>query len=562
MQTRQTELTGANLLGNALLNKGTAFSDDEREDFKLTGLLAPHVDTLETQESRAYQAYLSKESEIEKHIYLRALQDQNEVLFYALLKGHIEEMMPIIYTPVVGTACQTFSHIYRTRRGLFIPFPQKDKIAEILDNSPIEDPKVIVVTDGERILGLGDQGVGGMGIPIGKLSLYTLCGGIDPANTLPILLDVGTDNKDLHSDPLYLGWRHERVRGQDYDDFIEAFVTGVMKKFPNVMLQFEDFANQNARRLLEKYHDRLCTFNDDIQGTASVAVAAVIAATNATKTKLRDQNVVMFGAGSAGLGIAELIAQAMIDEGATEKEANDHIWLVDRPGLLHDGLKDIQPAQKRFVKPLKKLVEDFAVKEENIWLADAVRISKATVLIGTSAQAGAFKEGVIRDMAKHTARPIVLPLSNPTIKAEATPNDIFAWTDGKALVATGSPFTPVKWKNDTIQIGQCNNSYIFPGIGLGVVASGATRVTNNMFMAAAKTLAQQSPAIVDTTEGLFPHLNNIREVSLQIAMAVAEAAQKSGHAPAISQTELEKVVRATMWQPEYPRLVAKKLAAV
>jgi len=562
MQTRETELTGANLLGNALLNKGTAFSDDERENFKLTGLLAPHVDTLETQVSRSYQAYLAKDSDIEKHIYLRALQDQNEVLFYALLKGHIEEMMPIIYTPVVGTACQTFSHIYRTRRGLFISFPDKDKIEEILDNSPIEDPKVIVVTDGERILGLGDQGVGGMGIPIGKLSLYTLCGGIDPANTLPILLDVGTDNQDLHSDPLYLGWRHERVRGQDYDEFIEAFIEGVMKKFPDVMLQFEDFANQNARRLLEKYQDRLCTFNDDIQGTAAVALAAVMAGTNATKSKLRDQNVVMFGAGSAGLGIAELIAQAMIDEGASESEANDRIWLVDRPGLLHDGLKDIQPAQKRFVKPWKKLVQDFALKEENVWLADVVRISKASVLIGTSAQAGAFKEGVIREMSKHNANPIVLPLSNPTIKSEATPNDVLNWTDGKALVATGSPFAPVKWENDTIQIGQCNNSYIFPGIGLGVVASGATRVTNQMFMAAARTLAQQSPAIVDPKAGLFPYLNNIREVSLQIAMAVAEAAQKSGHAPTLSQTDLERAIRSTAWQPEYPRLVAKKLVTV
>lgn len=560
-QTRETELKGAILLADPLLNKGTAFSDEERDQFQLVGLLPPHVDNLETQLSRAYQAYLNKQMDIERHIFLRALQDENEVLFYALLKEHIEEMMPIIYTPVVGTACQKFSHIYRTRRGLFISYPNKSQIAQMLDNSPIDDPQVIVVTDGERILGLGDQGTGGMGIPIGKLSLYTLCGGIDPARNLPIILDVGTDNPERLGDPLYVGWRHERVRGKDYDDFIESFVEAVMKRFPKVMLQWEDFANQNARRLLEKYQDRLCTFNDDIQGTAAVAVAGVLSAVKAGKQKLRDQNVVMFGAGSAGLGIAELIASAMVDEGATVDEANSRIWLIDRPGLLHDAIGDIQPAQRRFVKSWAK-VQQLGAEDKSVWLAEAIRISKGTILIGTSAQPSSFTQEAIEAMTKNTATPVVFPLSNPTSKAEATPADVLKWTDGKALVATGSPFAPLTINGKTITIGQCNNSYIFPGVGLGVVASGAKRVTNKMFMAAAKALAERSPAVADATKSLFPPLTTIRDVSYEIALAVADAAQAEGHAAVCSKAELQAKVKDTMWPPEYPALVSKKLVAV
>lgn len=556
---RETDLYGASLLGDSLLNKGTAFTEQERKEFQLLGLLPPYVDTLEGQVSRAYEAYQAKQEDLERHIFLRALQDRNEVLFYALLREHIVEMMPIIYTPVVGRACQSFSHIYRTHRGLFIPYPLKDQIEEMLENSPIDDPQVIVVTDGERILGLGDQGAGGMGIPIGKLSLYTLCGGIDPAHTLPIILDVGTDNAERLNDPLYIGWRHERVRGQEYDDFIEAFVQAVMKKFPSVMLQWEDFANQNARRLLDKYRDRLCTFNDDIQGTAAVAVAGVVAAVKAGKMKLRDQSVLMFGAGSAGLGIADLIAQAMLDEGATMQEAQDHIWLVDRPGLLHSALppSDIQPAQKRYVKTL-----DGKQPAGKIALEEAVKLSKATIIIGTSAQAGAFSEQAIKEMTNNTATPIVFPLSNPTIKCEAVPADVLKWTNGKAFVATGSPFDPVKIGDKTVTIGQCNNSYIFPGVGLGVVASGAKRVTDSMFMAAAKALASQSPAIADPTASLFPSLTRIREVSFEIACAVAKTAQDEGHAEKRSASEIEKLMRSAMWEPKYEQLVRKHLVAV
>lgn len=555
---KETNLYGANLLADSLLNKGTAFTEQERKEFQLLGLLPPHVDTLEVQVSRAYEAYRAKQEDLERHIFLRALQDRNEVLFYAFLREHITEMMPIIYTPVVGRACQSFSHIYRTHRGLFIPFPLKDHVEEILENSPIDYPQVIVVTDGERILGLGDQGAGGMGIPIGKLSLYTLCGGIDPAHTLPIILDVGTDNAERLNDPYYLGWRHERVRGAKYDEFIEAFVQAVMKKFPNVMLQWEDFANQNARRLLDKYRDRLCTFNDDIQGTAAVAVAGVMSAVKASNSRLRDQNVLMFGAGSAGLGIADLIAQAMIDEGATAEEAQNRIWLVDRPGLLHSGLpdSDMQPAQRKYVKKID------ACSKDKIGLEQAVGISKATILIGTSAQPGTFTEPAIKEMTKNTPRPIIFPLSNPTSKCEAIPADILNWTNGQAFVATGSPFDPVKVGEKTVTIGQCNNSYIFPGVGLGVVASGAKRVTDAMFMAAAQALAAQSPAIEDKSASLFPSLTRIRDVSFAIALAVAKTAQEEGHAEKGPPEDLERKIRATMWEPAYEPLVRRTLAPV
>jgi malate dehydrogenase (oxaloacetate-decarboxylating) len=552
----RTQLTGANLLSNPLLNKGTAFTDEERVQFKLLGLLPPHIDKLEDQVVRAYEAFSAKTSDIEKHIYLRALQDDNEVLFYKLLLGHIEEMMPIIYTPVVGAACQQFSHIYRRRRGLFVSYQHRNQIGMMLDNIDERDVEVIVVTDGERILGLGDQGAGGMGIPIGKLSLYTLCGGIDPAKTLPIFLDAGTDNKERLDDPLYIGWRHERIRGAEYDQFIDQFVQAVKKKLPKTVLQFEDFANQDARRLLDKYKDQLCTFNDDIQGTAAVAVAGVLAAVKASGTKLRDQQIVMFGAGSAGLGIADLLSQAMVEEGASAKEADDHIWLIDRPGLLHDGLPNLQPAQKRYAKSWEKLKKDHGLKESGIPLLEAIKIAKATALIGTSAQASAFNQSVVKGIAANCERPIIFPLSNPTIKAEAKPVDVLSWTDGKALIGTGSPFDPVKVAGKTIHIGQCNNSYIFPGAGLGIVASRATRVTERMFMASARSLADQSPIITDSSASLFPPLKNIRQVSEKIALAVGLAAQADGVAPKTSKEELTDRIRETMWIPEYSKIKA------
>jgi malate dehydrogenase (oxaloacetate-decarboxylating) len=554
---RKTTLTGANLLSNPLLNKGTAFTLKERIELKLLGLLPPHIDTLDEQLTRAYDALETKSNDLEKHIYLRQLEDENEVLFYRLLLQHTAEMMPLIYTPTVGAACQRFSHIYRRRRGLFVAYPDRDKIEDIFDNYENKDIDVIVVTDGERILGLGDQGAGGMGIPIGKLSLYSLCGGIDPARTLPILLDAGTDNQDLLRDPMYIGWRNARVRGAQYDQFVEQFVRAVMKKYPNTLLQWEDFANQDARRLLDKYRDELCTFNDDIQGTASVAVSAVLSAVAASKTNIREQQIVMFGAGSAGLGIADLLAQAMIDEGASPKEARDHIWLIDRPGLLHDRIPNLQPAQKTYAKAWDKL-QTLGVKDEHIPLNDAIKLAKATVLIGTSAQSGSFNEAVVTAMAFNCEHPIVLPLSNPTNKAEATPKDVLTWTKGKAFVATGSPFDPVDINGKSIHIGQCNNSYIFPGMGLGIVASRATRVTQSMFMAAAKSLAAQSPALHNPTASLFPDLSTIREVSLAIAIAVAEAAQVDGVAEKKSVPALTEEIKERMWMPEYATIVREQ----
>jgi malate dehydrogenase (oxaloacetate-decarboxylating) len=552
---RQTTLTGANLLSNPLYNKGTAFSEQERTELHLLGLLPPHIDSLEEQVTRAYAALASKSSNLEKHIYLRQLQDENEVLFYKLLLEHTNEMMPIIYTPVVGEACQKFSHIYRRRRGLFVAYPDRDSIEDVFDNYEYKDIDVIVVTDGERILGLGDQGTGGMGIPIGKLSLYSLCGGIDPAKTLPILLDAGTDNQELLKDPAYIGWRHARVRGAEYDQFVEKFVTAVKNKFPHALLQWEDFANQDARRLLDKYRDQLCTFNDDIQGTAAVAVSAVLSAVAASKSSIREQQIIMFGAGSAGLGIADLLARAMIAEGASEQEARNHIWLIDRPGLLHDGIPDLQPAQRNFAKAWSDLKTKAGVKDQHISLKDAIAIAKGTVLIGTSAQAGAFKEDVVKAMAMNCERPIILPLSNPTVKSEATPKDVLQWTNGKAFIATGSPFDPVMVNGTMIHIGQCNNSYIFPGMGLGIMASGATRVTESMFMAAAKALAKQSGALQNPSASLFPDLSTIRDVSLKIAIAVGEEAQASGVAEKTSAETLANKMRDEMWIPAYATIV-------
>lgn len=554
-KTRQTILTGANLLSNPLFNKGTAFSEAERLELHLRGLLPPHIDSLDEQLARAYDAMRVKSSRLEMHIYLRQLQDENEVLFYKLLLEHISEVMPLIYTPVVGEACQKFSHIYRRRRGLFVSYPDRDSIDEIFDNYENKDVDVIVVTDGERILGLGDQGVGGMGIPIGKLSLYSLCGGIDPARTLPILLDAGTDNQDLLQDPAYIGWRHKRVRGAEYDQFIEKFVLAVKEKFPSALLQWEDFANQDARRLLDKYKDQLCTFNDDIQGTAAVAVSAVLSAVAAAGGKIRDQQIIMFGAGSAGLGIADLLARTMMDEGAAEEEARGHIWLVDRPGLLHDGIADLQPAQKVYAKSLNQLKTKPAVKDGHIPLKEVITAARATVLIGTSAQAGAFTEEAVKALAANCERPIVLPLSNPTVKSEATPADVLKWTKGKAFVATGSPFDPVTINDTTMAIGQCNNSYIFPGMGLGIIASGAKRVTQSMFMAAAKALAKQSPAVQNPTASLFPDLSTIREVSFNIAIAVGEEAQRIGVADQTGAAAFAQKTRAKMWGPEYATIV-------
>ncbi|HEV8540128.1 MAG TPA: NAD-dependent malic enzyme [Nitrospiraceae bacterium] len=550
----EVPISGQCLIDHPLFNKGTAFTEDERRELGLLGLLPPHVNTLDEQVARAYDAYRHKDSDIERHIYLRALQDENEILFYRLMQNHIAEMMPIIYTPTVGEACLQFSHIYRHPRGLFIAYPERNDMDAILANAAFRQVEVIVVTDGERILGLGDQGTGGMGIPIGKLSLYTLCGGIHPATTLPVLLDAGTNNQEALEDPLYLGWRHERVRGQEYDDFVEAFVQGVMKRFPNVLLQWEDFAQSNAGRLLGRYRDRLCTFNDDIQGTASVTTGTLLAAVKATGSRLRDQQVVMFGAGSAGCGISEEICAAMVAEGLPEAEARARFWLIDRQGLLREGLTGLLPFQQRFVQPHARLSTWQLSNPDQIGLKEVVQNVHPTILIGASGVPGAFTEEIVREMARHQARPIIFPLSNPTSRCEAVPADLLAWTDGKALVATGSPFEDVVYKGRKIPISQCNNSYIFPGLGLGILAVGAKRVTDSMFMAASRALAHGSPAGNNPDAPLLPPLEDIRSVSRQIALAVAGEAQRAGLGKHVSGTDLERLVDAKMWAPRYARL--------
>jgi len=544
-------LRGEKLLDDPLLNKGTAFTEAERRAFGLLGLLPPHIEDLATQTRRAYEAYRREPDDLERHINLRNLQDTNEVLFYRLLVDHMDEMTPMIYTPVVGDACQQFSEIYRRPRGLFISYPERDRIDEILDNAPCDEVDVIVVTDGERILGLGDQGAGGMGIPIGKLSLYTACGGIYPGRTLPILLDVGTNNKERLEDPTYIGWRHERITGQDYDDFVDAFVQAVKRKFPNVLLQFEDFAQTHAAPLLARYRDQLCTFNDDIQGTAAVAVGTLLAAVKVNGARLTDQTVAVLGAGSAGCGISELIVAAMVKEGMAEADARARFFLVDRPGLLHDGLSDLLAFQKGFLQPESRVAGWREGKAEAITLLDVARNAKPTILLGVSGQPGLFTEAIIREMAKHTERPIIFPLSNPTSRVEATPADLIAWTDGKAIIATGSPFKPVQWQGRSIPIGQCNNSYIFPGMGLGILGVGARRVSDGMFMAAAEALSNCSPALDDPEAPLLPHLDQVRAVGRRIAQAVAAQAVSEGLADPCDADAMKRRIDATYWEPAY-----------
>ncbi|HSB08556.1 MAG TPA: NAD-dependent malic enzyme [Blastocatellia bacterium] len=551
----EVSLSGQLLLENPLLNKGSAFSEEERREFGLLGLVPPHVSTTEEQLVRTYESYTHKDTDLERYIYLVSLQDRNETLFYRLLQEHITEMMPIIYTPVVGEGCKQYSHIYRRPRGLYIAYPHRDDLEAVLDNAPNKGVDVIVVTDGERILGLGDLGVGGMGIPVGKLSLYTVCAGVPPAKTLPIVLDTGTDNQDLLRDPLYLGWRHERIRGQDYDDFIEAFVQAVMKKFPNVLLQWEDFSKNNATRLLERYRDRLCTFNDDIQGTGAVTLAGLLAAMGVTRSRLSKQRIVILGAGSSATGISDQIVSAMMSEGATRQEADSAIWLIDSHGLVHTGRVGLESFKQRHAQDAQRVSAWQVADPDRITLMDVVKNVKPSILIGTSAQPGAFTEGVIREMAKHVERPVIFPLSNPTSKSEAVPVDLINWTDGRALVATGSPFPRVKFGDRLINIGQCNNAFVFPGVGLGVISSGARRVTNEMFVAAARALAEFSPALEDPAASLYPALEGVRGLSRCVALAVASAAGRLGLTDVTSREEIKRRVDAKMWRPKYARYV-------
>lgn len=534
---------GMDILNDPMFNKGTAFTKRERDVLGLNGLLPPAIFTVEEQLDRTYAHFSAKTSDLEKHIYLMSLHDRNEVLFYRLLQDHIEEMMPIVYTPVVGEACQKFSQIYRQPRGLYISIDQQGKIESLLRNYPFQKPAVIVVTDGERILGLGDQGVGGMGISIGKLTLYTLCAGIPPHNTLPIMLDVGTDNEALLNEPLYLGMRQKRVRGDAYQAFVDKFVKAVRRVFPDVLLQWEDFLKGNAIFQLERFCDRLCTFNDDIQGTAAVALSGMFTAVKASGQRMCDQRLVFAGAGAATQGIADLFVRALCEEGQALEAARRRVWTVDSRGLV---TRD-RPSLDAFKKTYARDPGECAGRT----LSEVVAEVRPTILVGASGIPGTFSEEIVRQVAAVNERPIIFPLSNPTAMAECTPEQAIRWSDGRAILCTGSPFAPVAHKGKRFRIGQGNNAFIFPGVGLGVMVGRIHRVTDGMFYEAARALTAVV-SLEDLDEGaIFPRLTRIREVSCAVACAVVRRAVSEGHAGAGVLRNLEARVKAAMWIPEY-----------
>ena len=546
----RTKLYGFTLLNHPRLNKGTAFSEAERDAFDLHGLLPPHIGTLEEQIARRKQVFDSLKTPFEKYSFMRDLQDINETLFYALVTSYVREMMPVVYTPTVGEGCQRFSEIWRKPRGLFLSYPNRDRIEKILSHKRYDNVKCIVVSDGERILGLGDQGAGGMGIPIGKMALYTALGGIHHANCLPVLLDVGTDNEERLANPIYIGWRHKRVRGPEYDEFIETFVTAVQNRWPHVLLQWEDFAGSNAARLLAKYRDRLCTFNDDIQGTAAVVLATLLAAMKASGVALRDQRVAILGFGSAGIGIANLLVKSLMESGLSEKEARKRIYALGRPGLLVEGADPIHPEQIDYVRSAEEVAGWQVDDRKRISLEEVVRNAKITALIGVAGKAGMFTEDAVRAMAKNAERPIVFPLSNPTSKSEAMPEDILQWTDGKALIGTGSPFAPVHFGHRDICIDQTNNSYVFPGLALGIIAAQTRRVSDAMIMTAAQTLAKLSPVEKDRNGSLLPPMAESRKISRVIAAAVAREAIAEGLSD-LKAEDVDDAIAANVWEPKY-----------
>jgi len=547
---------GPSLLETPLLNKGSAFDEEERTNFNLMGLLPPRYETIDEQVERAYMQYSKFHTDLNKHIYLRAIHDNNETLFFKLVQANLAEMMPIIYTPTVGDACEQFSDIYRSSRGLFISYEDRHHMDDILRNATKNKIKVIVVTDGERILGLGDQGIGGMGIPIGKLSLYTACGGISPAYTLPVMLDVGTNNEKLLNDPMYMGRRHKRINQEEYNEFVDLFIQAVKRRWPHVLLQFEDFAQPNATPLLTKYRDEICCFNDDIQGTASVTVGTLLAACRIKgrqlekETPLSQQKVVFVGSGSAGCGIAEQIIAQMISEGISEPQARSQIYMVDRFGLLTDGMADLRDFQQKLVQSPNDIAA-WQVSGEYATLLEVMENAKPDILIGVSGVPGLFTEQVIKTMKSHCPVPIIFPLSNPIKQVEATPEQVINWTKGEVIVATGSPFKPVEYQGKTFPIVQCNNSYIFPGLGLGIVSANINRVTDEMLMVASETLAEASP-LANTGKGeLLPPLTEIASLSKKIAFAVAKVAFEQNLALYIDDESLLAKIERNFWKPEY-----------
>jgi malate dehydrogenase (oxaloacetate-decarboxylating) len=550
MNTLQVSLAGYDLINNPRLNKGTAFTDHERDIFSLHGLLPPHVGTLEEQIGRRMRALDREPTPFTKYALLRDLQDTNETLFYALVERNVEELLPLVYTPTVGEGCQRFSEIWRKPRGLFLSYPNKERIGQILSHPRYDGVKCIVFSDGERILGLGDQGAGGMGIPIGKMALYTALGGIHPEHCLPILLDVGTNNEERLKSPIYIGWRHERVRGAEYDAFVDTFVESVKKRWPHVLLQWEDFAGNNAARFLEKYRDQLCTFNDDIQGTAAVATATLISAINVTGVPLEQQKIVVLGFGSAGIGITNLLARFMQDRGLSEVEARSRFYGVDRYGLVTEGYPDLRPEQRVYARKNSE-VQGWGVAGGEFSLLEVMRHAQPTVLIGVSGQGGAFTQDAVREMAAHTPRPVIFPLSNPTSRSEATPQDLMDWTNGRALIGTGTAFPPVNVGGKAVHIAQTNNSYIFPGLALGIVASKAKRVTDTMVKAAAQELVRHLPTQKDASGSLLPPISEARRIGREIGLAVGKQALADGQAQVADEAALEREVAANIWEPVY-----------
>ncbi len=543
--------TGQDLLFDALKTKGTAYTHAERRKYGLLGLLPTAEKTLDQQAEHSWREFSTRREGLDQHIYLRALQDRNETLFYRVLRDHIAETMPIVYTPTVGEACQRFSEIYRRPRGLFVSYPDRAELRDVLRNRPSgrRDVDVIVVTDGQRILGLGDQGIGGMGIPIGKLSLYTLIGGINPARTLPIVLDVGTDNVELLEDPQYLGWRHRRISDEEYFAFIDDFVAAVHEELPDVLLQWEDFATAHALPILERYRDKLLTFNDDIQGTAAVTLGALHGASKVAGRPLSEQQVVMLGAGSAGIGVLDMVHREMVAQGLSEADAAGRIWVVDIVGLLTDDRTDLTEGQRRFAQPVGRIA-DWGLSGP-AQLADVVHHVDVGVLLGLSTAAGAFTEDIVRELAGKTRRPIIFPLSNPTSRAEAHPAELDEWTDGRALIATGSPFAPLHRDGVERPVAQCNNVYIFPAMGLAVTAAQATRVTDEMMRVAAATLGDASPALSDPNRPLLPAWADVPDVAVHIAHAVGRQAIADGVAPKRSEDELAQRITEVRWTPDY-----------
>lgn len=549
---RETEKTpgrplprGADLLHNPVLNKGTAFTEAERDALGIRGLLPPRVCEQRVQVKRIMENFRNKPDDLEKYIFMIALQDRNETLFYRVLQDHVAEMIPIVYTPTVGKACQLYGHIFRRPRGIYVAANDRGRVASLLQNWRTSDVRVIVVTDGERILGLGDLGANGMGIPVGKLSLYTACAGINPSLTLPVTLDLGTNNDALRNDPLYIGLPTRRLRGEDYDALIEEFVRAVENVFPKALIQFEDFATENAIRLLGKYRNRTRMFNDDIQGTAAVAVAGIYSALRITGGKLTDQRILFLGAGEAGTGIADLVVSAMVDGGTSDAEACASCWFVDSKGLVVRSRSDLAEHKRRFAHEHER-VTDFL---------SAVRSLEPTAIIGVSGQAKTFTKEVLEAMAELNKRPIVFALSNPTSQAECSAEEAYTFTGGRAIYASGSPFDPVVFGGKRFVPGQGNNAYIFPGVGLGVVASGAKHVTDTMFSAAAKTLAGEVSESDLAQGSIYPPLSRIREVSKQIAAAVAEVAFEEGLAEVRRPVDMLDYVASLMYEPSYPTYV-------